>query len=68
VDYCGCLGQACASFAGYPHADEAACLAACEGLSEPELTCWSAYCDQALDDPSEHVCEHAWGELGLDEC
>lgn len=70
--FCGCMTAQCSGFAAYPYADEAACLEACAGLSPAELTCFAGFCANAEVEPSdgleEHWCEHAWGELGTDEC
>lgn len=70
--YCGCLTMYCSEYEAHPHADEAACLAACGELSSDVLTCFSGFCEDAAAERSaslrEHYCEHAWGELGKDEC
>ncbi len=70
--FCGCMQANCASFDAYPYADEAACMTACEGLNETERSCFAGFCEDAANEPSpalaEHWCEHAWGELGTDEC
>lgn len=70
--FCGCMAANCSEYAAYPHADEAACLEGCAGLPDPELTCFAGFCEDAAVEPNaglkEHWCEHAWGELGTDEC
>lgn len=68
--YCGCLEATCSTLDGYPFADEPACLTACEGFTAEELDCWGAMCEQAAMTPGalDHLCEHAWGEVGLAEC
>ncbi|MBL8739726.1 MAG: hypothetical protein JNK04_01495 [Myxococcales bacterium] len=67
--YCACLDATCASFPSYPFADEPACLAACEGFTTDELSCFGAFCEQAsTGTPTEHQCEHAWGDGGTAEC
>jgi len=54
---------------GYPFADAAACLAVCAGYSKEEVTCWTKWCEDAKQSTSkEHLCQHAWGAFGLDEC
>ena len=70
VEYCQCVGTTCVAEPGYPFADEAACLSACADFTEPELTCWTMWCTDAAADATllDHLCSHAWGELGLDEC
>jgi hypothetical protein len=66
---CSCLEATCSSLEGYPYADTAACLTNCEAHTAEEVTCWGQFCDQAATsaDP-DHLCEHAWGDLGLEEC
>ena len=68
--YCTCLQSTCSELEGYPHADEPACLSACNGLSEEELTCWTGFCFQAARATAaqDHLCEHAWGADGVAEC
>lgn len=70
--FCGCMTTNCSEFAAYPFADEAACASFCEGLTQDERTCFASFCDDAAVEPSmglqEHWCEHAWGELGNEEC
>ena len=70
--FCECMGTNCSEFAAYPFADEAACMGYCEGLTADERACFNGFCDDAAVEPSmglqEHWCEHAWGELGTEEC
>jgi hypothetical protein len=67
--YCTCMSGTCAGEAGYPWTDEAACLAACEQFTTAEFTCWDMWCYEAsLGGAVDHLCEHAWGANGLDEC
>lgn len=69
--FCGCMAENCASFDGYPYADEAACLSECASLDEATLACYGSFCEQASassPDLAAHQCEHAWGELGNDKC
>jgi hypothetical protein len=68
--YCQCLTQTCANQAGYPHASQAACVTACEKLTDVQLTCWQRFCTTAAMLPGDRSrqCEHAWGELGSAEC
>lgn len=67
--YCTCMSGTCATEVGYPWADEAACLSACEQFTTAEMTCWDMWCYQAsLGGAVDHLCEHAWGANGLDEC
>lgn len=67
--YCACMSDTCASFDAYPYADEAACLTACEGFTTEELGCFGSFCENAsTGTPTEHQCEHAWGDGGTSEC
>ncbi len=69
--FCGCMAESCASFDGYPYADEVACMAACESWDAATLSCFGGFCEQAANsspDLAEHQCEHAWGELGDEKC
>lgn len=70
ADYCACLQMHCASHGQFPHADVAACEAACAGFSAEEGACWIPYCELAAkgDASQEHYCEHASGSIGLAEC
>lgn len=70
--FCGCMTAHCSQYEAYPYADEAACMDACAALLPATLTCFAGFCTDAELEPSpglaEHWCEHAWGELGTDEC
>lgn len=67
--YCECMSATCVDIPGYPWGDDAGCLAACASYEEPELTCWIMWCAEAMEGTLVvHLCEHAWGEFGLDEC
>jgi hypothetical protein len=70
ADYCVCLQMHCTSHDQFPHADVAACEAACAGFSAEESACWIPYCALAAkgDNSQEHYCEHASGAVGLAEC
>jgi hypothetical protein len=53
----------------YPWADSDACEAACDAFTDDELACYDMWClevDQGGD--PVHLCEHAWGDFGLNEC
>lgn len=67
--YCACMSDTCSSFDAYPYANEAACLAACEAFTAEELACFGGFCEAAsTGTPTEHQCEHAWGDAGTSEC
>ena len=69
--YCGCMQSTCTSYEGYPYADEAACITACEALDGIVLQCFGGFCEQAVNSEGtliEHYCQHAWGELGNEKC
>lgn len=68
--WCGCLDTSCSEFPGYPFASLDDCYTTCVGLTEQELMCWQGFCDDVEADPplAEHLCDHAWGALGLSEC
>jgi|GEM_PF-3561322 len=68
---CRCLGTTCSGVAGYPFADEAACLSKCASLGAEEKACfpkWCAKAESASGSSATHFCEHAWGKLGTNEC
>jgi hypothetical protein len=62
----------CPTQAGYPYADDAACKSACAAFSAEEYACWSKYCGwvplASSEEDETHLCQHAWGMFGLDEC
>lgn len=68
--YCGCVVPTCETEPGYPFADETACFDFCAERTAEELSCWMGFCDAVATSPGLelHLCEHAWGELGLNEC
>jgi hypothetical protein len=70
--YCTCMIAVCTKYAGYPFADEKACLAKCAAYSPPQLKCFAYFCADAKKTTSastrEHSCRHAWGAWGLEEC
>lgn len=70
ADYCTCLADTCAAIAGYPFAAAGSCASHCAVLSAEEKACWPKFCADAKTSTSNkmHLCEHAWGSLGLDEC
>lgn len=70
VAWCGCLATYCASFPGYPFADEDACIATCLETDDALVSCWLGFCETVESNPglADHQCEHAWGGLGDFEC
>jgi hypothetical protein len=69
--FCACMAETCTSTAGYPYADARACAGACGQLGQPERACFPSWCAQAKNATGtrkSHLCEHAWGKFGLDEC
>jgi len=67
--YCQCLAGACGAQTGYPYADQAACEAGCAALDAPSKECFPKWCAKAEASSSKgHLCEHAWGGHGTDEC
>lgn len=69
VSYCECMGSTCQAIEGYPWGDDAGCLEACAGYDAPQSTCWAMWCAEAMKGALVvHLCEHAWGKFGLDEC
>jgi hypothetical protein len=70
ADYCTCLTDTCATVAEYPFAAAGSCEAHCAVLSAAERACWPKFCADAKASTTNkvHLCEHAWGKLGLDEC
>ncbi|MBX3185374.1 MAG: hypothetical protein KF819_00100 [Labilithrix sp.] len=68
--YCTCLAEACSAIAGYPFAAAGSCAARCAAMTADEKKCWPGFCEQAKTSAASkaHLCEHAWGDLGLDEC
>lgn len=70
LTYCTCLTDACSTQAGYPFAAAGSCATACATMNADQRKCWPNFCEQAKasSGSKEHLCEHAWGALGLDEC
>jgi hypothetical protein len=70
VAYCQCMADTCSTQAGYPFANPADCATACAQQAPEERACWPQWCAQAksADATKTHLCEHAWGKFGLDEC
>jgi len=68
--FCTCMAASCANQPGYPYPTPAACLTSCAAFTEQEKTCWSSGCGTAETaiTNKQHLCEHAWGQYGLDEC
>ena len=68
--WCGCLETSCSEFAEYPFSSTDDCLGSCAELTELEISCWQGFCDEVSSDPAlaGHLCDHAWGALGLVEC
>jgi len=69
-DFCRCMGSTCSSQEGYPFTDSADCEQTCSQLDDEQRSCFSHWCNAAITDAAErvHLCEHAWGAFGLDEC
>ena len=68
ISYCSCLDLTCSSYEKYPYESKEQCLSVCSKLTDKETACWSYFCSQKDDSMQEHLCEHALGEFGLDEC
>lgn len=70
MDHCDCLASECAEFEGYPFGSQEVCHEDCMGLSAEERSCYMMWCPQVSESPgiALYLCEHAWGELGLNEC
>jgi hypothetical protein len=69
TDYCACMRMTCTSKTAAPFSTAEACLAACLDYTDAERKCWASFCSLAASGVSEmHNCDHAAGELGLDEC
>lgn len=70
TSYCKCLTDTCSTQTGYPFAAAGSCAAKCASMSAAERKCWPNWCEQAKAGGAakEHLCEHAWGALDLDEC
>lgn len=67
--YCACLNDTCSTQTGYPFAAAGSCATACAAMNADQRKCWPNWCEQAKASANkEHLCEHAWGALGLDEC
>ncbi len=68
--YCQCMQDTCSTQAGYPFATPADCASACAQQAAEERACWPVWCAQAKSATTTkaHLCEHAWGKFGLDEC
>lgn len=66
-EYCSCLQKTCSEYTEHPFQDEESCLSACASYTMEELQCWHHFCS-TNSAKEEHLCEHAWGKFGLDEC
>lgn len=70
--YCACMRRVCTKVVGYPYADDEQCLGVCRAFLARERTCWSQSCRTAesvdVTSVREHLCQHAWGTFGLNEC
>jgi hypothetical protein len=68
--YCACMATTCMNKLANPAlATPAACLETCTKYQPAERKCWANFCQQAAQGMSTgHNCDHASGELGLDEC
>jgi len=68
--HCACLAETCATTAGYPFAAAGSCASFCAGLGAAERACFPKWCTdaKAAAGSKVHLCEHAWGAFGLDEC
>lgn len=67
--HCVCLMQTCAAETGYPFPTPEECKTTCNGWTKEEKICLPKWCLKAKDVANKtHLCEHAWGELGTDEC
>ncbi len=67
---CDCVDASCSTLPGYPFDSSADCLDQCTGFTAEETACWGGFCAEITDNPAlaDHLCEHAWGGLGLQEC
>jgi hypothetical protein len=67
--HCMCLMQTCATEMGYPFPTAEQCKTTCNGWTAEEKICLPKWCIKAKDVANKtHLCEHAWGKLGTDEC
>jgi mono/diheme cytochrome c family protein len=69
--WCACLDLRCSDYPEYPFATKEECHATCTARTATELTCWTDFCERIPMSSMSlrmHLCEHAWGGLGLDEC
>ncbi len=70
ASYCACLEARCAARPGYP-LGAGECGPLCARLDDARRTCWAGFCEDAAgedDALAQHLCEHAWGLYGLEEC
>lgn len=67
--FCTCMEQTCSMVTGYPYKMQGACLDACKKLGPDERACFPKWCEMAKSSSQMmHLCEHAWGAFGIDEC
>jgi hypothetical protein len=68
--HCACLMETCATETGYPFtAGVEQCKTTCNGWTKEEKVCLPKWCIKAKTAGAKtHFCEHAWGQLGTDEC
>lgn len=68
-EYCECMTATCSGVAGYPFAEGGSCESACAAFPAAEKACFPNWCDDAkAASDKTHLCKHAWGANGLDEC
>jgi hypothetical protein len=70
TSYCDCMQKTCTAHHTDPNfATSAACMTACTRYEHRERRCWANFCQIATQGMSPlHNCDHASGDLGLDEC
>jgi hypothetical protein len=71
VAHCECMKTTCATYASYPYTLDKDCTAHCGRFTAPEMKCWTYWCTEAkkaTGSSKQHLCQHAWGTWGLEEC
>jgi hypothetical protein len=73
TSYCICMARTCAEVPEYPFAEAGTCHDYCADLTPDELTCFARSCTSAgvpgqSEGVATHLCLHAWGTFGLEEC
>ena len=71
VAHCECMKTTCSTYSGYPYKTTTDCTNHCGTFDAAQMKCWTYWCTEAVKASSttkDHLCQHAWGTWGLEEC